>query len=227
MSLVQNESLLDVLDAVNAAAFNGEKLTPAERLEAANFIAGWQGKPGSYWDMFGMPEKDHYHALHLFTGETLTSGAGKSHVVGQEACRALSWLDVDEPQVTSAHQRALAGFERAHKEHLTRGNPLGMYCCGTCSVAFWRNLSAGKSEKREEIIHAGLVQLSKHHKEDGRYRRFPFFYTMLALLEMDTPEARAELLYLQPTCERALKHSGAKEPFQRRQKLLMERVLAV
>ena len=44
------------------------------------------------------------------------------------------------------------------------------------------------------------------YRTDGRgWRRFPFYYTLLALTEIDLPAARAELRWAAPAAERSLK----------------------
>jgi hypothetical protein len=101
-----------------------------------------------------------------------------------------------------------------------------MYCCGGCSVALWRHLAVGGLEDAERRLAAGMRALKSHRKGDGRWQRFPFYYTLLALSEIDLPAAVREMRYAAPSCERVLKRSAKGDRFDRRRRLLAERVLA-
>ena len=49
-----------------------------------------------------------------------------------------------------------------------------------------------------------LSALPKHRDGQGAWRRFPFFYTLLALSELDHPKVREELRYARGACEEKL-----------------------
>jgi len=218
--MIEPTSLTATLDTLNSAFFLGEAL------DAALYIASWQGKPHAYHNMFGMPPTDFAQPLRLFTGEIVTSGAAKRHIIGEEACRALWLLGVDDPTVKQAFNKAMTAFQTMFASHDIWLKQRGMYCCGTCSAALWRHLAVSNFDFATPALQAGLESL-KLHRKDGRYRRFPFYYTILALTEIDLPSARDELRYLAPTCERALGHIRIEEPWQSRRRLLLERALAL
>ncbi len=69
----------------------------------------------------------------------------------------------------------------------------GMYCCGICSVALWRHLTISDVPGAEHRVAAGLKIVRQRRKGDGRWRIFPYFYTLLALLEIDSSAAREEM----------------------------------
>ncbi len=50
-----------------------------------------------------------------------------------------------------------------------------------------------------------LPILPQHRDAKGAWRRFPFFFTLLALVEMNRPLALTELRYTLPECEKKLK----------------------
>jgi hypothetical protein len=103
----------------------------------------------------------------------------------------------------------------------------GMYCCGACSVALWRHIAAGGLPKESGRLARGLQSLRAHRTEDGRWRRFPDFYTLLALTEIDLPAARRELRYAVPRCERYLKRRPTADRYAQRRRRVAERVLAL
>jgi hypothetical protein len=88
-----------------------------------------------------------------------------------------------------------------------------------------RYLAAGglDSEKR---LNAHLAVLSQHRDGRGRWRRFPFYYMLLALSESDLPAAVEEMRYAVPACERFLQRSPKDDVFALRQGAVVERALA-
>ncbi len=50
----------------------------------------------------------------------------------------------------------------------------------------------------------GIGVLTSHEDGTGKWRRFPFYYTLLALSEIDSPNARRAVSYTLPECERRL-----------------------
>ena len=68
--------------------------------------------------------------------------------------------------------------------------------------------------------------LKEHRLGDGRWRRFPFYYTLLALAEMKGKVAAAELQYAAPVLERVMKRRARGEKYDSRRRLLAERILA-
>ena len=101
----------------------------------------------------------------------------------------------------TADEGLMRCLERAAQD--PRNSNPGLYCCGKCSVGLWRNLLAGGLDRREERLRCGASHLRSMRDGEHRWRRFPFWYTVLALSEMDNAEARKELKYAAPALERA------------------------
>jgi hypothetical protein len=224
MTLVKPRSLAQTLDAVNDALFSGKKLTLQEQTGAAKWIAGRQGLPRSYAGMFAPTDYDFNHWPRLYTGEELKSNASTAHILGEEACRALLLLDVKARPVSRALAAATASFSDRLSGSVPRQS--GLYCCGTCSVALWRHLAAGGLDDPEQRLAHGIQQLKKARDGKGRWRRFPFHYTLLALSELDSRAALAEMRYAAPSAERSLKRDRGRDKYARRRRSVMERVLA-
>jgi len=225
MGIVNRKSLGATLDALNEAWFRGSALSASERREAARWIASRQGLPGSYASMFAPTDEDMAESLRVFTGERIVSGGGARHILGEEACRALILLDVADPDVVGALARASSGM--ATRLIASRDRAQGMYCCARCSVALWRHLAVGglKEADPNRWLQVGVDTLRQHRRGDGRWRRFPFYYTVLALTDMDMRAAVEELRYAGPVCEKALKRKAAGDVLAQRRRLLAERVL--
>ena len=202
--LINRTSLSQTVDAINAAHFDGRTLTAVERGQAARWIAARQGLPGAYGGTFAGFPAERSRGIVLFTGERIMSASAR-HILGEEASRALRQLRVRDANVTRALEGADSGLmrclERAAEDPRNR-NP-GLFCCGKCSVGLWRNLLAGGLDRREERLRRGAAHLQSMRDGEHQWRVFPFWYTTLALSEMDNAEARAELRYAAPALERA------------------------
>ena len=104
------------------------------------------------------------------------------------------------------------------------GNP-GLFCCGKCSVGLWRNLLAGGLDRQEERLRHGARHLRSMRDGAHQWRRFPFWYTVLALSEMDSAEARAELKYAAPALEQAASRAVPSSVYARRRHEVASRAL--
>ena len=74
-----------------------------------------------------------------------------------------------------------------------RHNCSARYCCGKCTVGLWRSILAGGLDRQDLRLRLGLSKLRSMRDGQGGWRAFPFWYTVLALTEMDRAEARGEL----------------------------------
>ena len=226
----KSSSLADVVDDVNESLFLGRPLALAERRRIAKWIADRQGQPGSYWGMPAPTEKDFAKGARLFTGETLRSRAGTAHILGHEACRALLLLEVRDRTVQAALDRATQGMVGCLRRcEAGVGRPWrGEYCCAQCTCGLWRHFTAGGLRELNpgKWMEKGLKTLRAHRLGNGQWQRYPFFYTLLALSDMESREAAAECRYAAPDCERVLSRlSGSRDLFGRRRRALVERIL--
>ena len=230
MKLVNENSLAATLDAVNEARLFGRLVPRDDRRRAAKWIARRQGRPGAYRGvMFAPTDAERQQGIALFTGEKVVSGGGAAHILGQEACRALILLDVPMPVVNDALERATEGIaavlNKAAAGVRWQRAP-GEFCCARCTCALWRHLAVGGLEQIDPAkwLDAGMGSLKAHRSDNGRWRRFPFYYTLLALSELAHPKARAELRYARPACKRVLDRQKPSAIGERRRALL-EKVL--
>jgi hypothetical protein len=224
--LIRPDSLSQTVDAVHAAAFERAALASTERRAAARWIAARQGLPGAYAETFaGFPD-ERSNGIVLFTGERIMSASAR-HILGEEASRALRRLDVRDKAVAEALGRAEDGLmgclERAARDP-RHTNP-GLYCCGKCSVGLWRNLLAGGLDRQDERLRRGAGHLRSVRDGEGQWRKFPFWYTVLALSEMDSPEAARELKYAAGPLEAAAKRAPGGAVSSQRRHELAKRVL--
>jgi hypothetical protein len=224
--LIDSASLSETVDAINAAHFDGRTLAAAERGEAARWIAGRQGLEGAYADTFAGFPSERSKGIVLFTGERITSASAR-HILGEEASRALRQLRVRDSQVNRALEHAHEGLMRclARAAEDPRNTNPGLFCCGKCSVGLWRNLLAGGLDRHEERLTRGASHLRSMRDDEHQWRRFPFWYTVLALSDMDSAEARKELKHAAPALERAAKAAVPSARYARRRQELAVRTL--
>ena len=191
---LDRHSLGATLDSISESLFLAKNVPASQRTAAARWIAGRQGLPGSYAGMFAPTAKDAL-GFRLFTGETVRSRVGIAHLLGEEGCRILSVLQVKDPPVQAALGRAIQGMATRLEDAERRGCDTGIYCCGTCSVGYWRNLALNLFPRAGERLREGLKGLRRLRRGDGTWRRFPFYYTCLTLTEIEGDLAKAEMQY--------------------------------
>ena len=225
MNIINPNSLAMTLDAVNEAFFYGRHLSNLQREQAAKWIADRQGRPNSYANMFAPTENDLKEGVRVFTGEKLRSGASIRHILGEEACRVLILLEVSSVDVHNALDRASLGMMSALNRSEAKGDTSGMYCCGTCTCSLWRHLVVGGLEDAESRLAAGMKTLKLHRDGTGRWKRFPFYYTLLALSEIELPSAVEEMRYASRACERCLRQFPKDDKITQRRRFLIERIL--
>jgi hypothetical protein len=236
VSLIRPDSLGDTLEAVNVALFDAAALPMPVRMETAEWIADRQGLPGSYAGMFAPTGYDYAFGTQTFTGEPVRSGAATGHVLSEEACRALYRLAGDaassknHPVVGQALDRARQSIFHRIEQSEAKGQWSGVYCCGTCSVALWRHLLASGAAEDQRRLENGLAELHRYRDGEGRWKRFPFYYTLLALTEIDLHAAAVEAQYAGAVIERLLRRLSKAErdgdnKFDWRRKVVLERIL--
>lgn len=223
--LIHAESLSETVDAVNEAFADGVKLAASARREVALWIASRQGLPGAYAHTFAAFDAERKRGIQLFTGERATSASAR-HILGEESCRVLHLLGVRDRVVQRALDAATAGLMQALERAACdprHTNP-GVFCCGKCTVGLWRHLIAGGLDRQEERLVKGVRALGSKRDGRGGWRTFPFWYTVLALSEIDVPAAATELRHVSDKLERAAARSAGTRTGMRR-KTLAQRAL--
>ena len=87
-------------------------------------------------------------------------------------------------------------------------------------------MTAGGLSRKDERLSGGLTHLRGYRDGKGRWRRFPYYYTLLALSEIPGKEADAEIRYAAPGLERMLKRKEGGDRFETRRRALAGKLLA-
>jgi hypothetical protein len=218
MMILDTNSLMNTVDNVNDCFMNDISIPQEEGLEAARWIVTRKGEKGAYRGMFAPTQRDFEHGIRVFTGERLTSASAR-HIMGQEAARAAWLLGSQDPVICTAYDQATKWMNQASDFQQT-----GTFCCGKCSLAFWRHYKVGNFKNQEALLSKGLSIMKTYRSGDGKWHRFPFFYAIYTLQELGVEEARAELKYAQPVMEKYL-HRTPKDIYAQRKYSIIEKVL--
>lgn len=223
--IIDEQSVSATLEVVNAALFEGRGLAARERLRVARWLAARQGLAGAYANTFAGFEHERKRGILTFTGERIASASAR-HILGEETCRTLRLLAVDDPAVVSALEKADRGLlaQLARWRDTRQGSP-GLYCCSKCSVGLWRNLLSGGLDRQRERLRLGVAELRGRRDGAGRWRGFPFWYAVLALWEIDERDAKAELTYAARVLERAAERPSSTPVYGARRRELARRAL--
>ena len=225
MGILETNSLAITIDNLTDAFFYERRIPSAEKLEIARWIAGRQGEKGSYSGLPAPTDFDFNSPVILYTGEKVTSRVGRAHIIGEEAMRALYLLGVKDPSVKAAMKGASDVFSKRI------GFPKpgeGYYCCGLCTPWYWRHLSAGGYSENgwnEKEIARGMKFLKGHRDGNGKWRRFPFYCTLFALLDIDDKGAVGEIKYAAPSIERYIRRGRRVDKISSRRYDILEKVL--
>ncbi len=223
--LMKDFSLIDFTAIADDIIFFRRTL-PASLKKQLPYLLNLQGKPGAYAGMFAMPSCDSEKEFRTLTGELIKSRAARMHIAGEDVCRIIRKLFISDSAAKSACEKAEQGMiERIYESDEKAHTKTGVYCCGSCSVSLWRNLLAGAYDHQEERLRHGLKELKSCRDGKGSWRRFPFYYTALALSEMDCPEAEEEKDYIKMRLESLVKRLSKASSFDPIRLALAERIL--
>lgn len=228
MRFVNQGSLYQTIDRVNEALFSGKVIPAAESNAVCTFIASRFGLPGGYCGLFAPAKGDSNGNVAFFTGEPIKSGASISHILGEESMRVLKLLSPKGAEAKAALRQSVQLLKTMMRKSEEMGYNPGTFCCGNCTSAYWRNLLVNKPKDLSRRLDLGLKNLKGERMGNGKWKRYPFFHTVLVLTEMHSEEARTELRYAAPALERAVGRQQKVAPkFRARREALLERVLEI
>jgi hypothetical protein len=133
------------------------------------------------------------------TGEKLPPAASNRHILGQEALRCLALWDYLDNDSARNGVRALNFIldidQKRTGESMIPARISGKFCCTKCTLALLRTVSVIKSENWENTLESGIQNITSTRDGKGRWRRFPYYYTLLTLTDCATPSAYDEMKY--------------------------------
>jgi len=150
----------------------------------------------------------------VYTGEKLQTHLAAKNILAVESARALVLSGSDSEDVRSSIALVETWAEnQCFSEFCATGE------CRHSSIGFIRYLNA--LEKTERLEHM-VTKLSKFRDGKGGWKGFPYFFTLLALTEIDSPLVDDELEYALEFTEKRFKRNRSEEPFtSRRNEILL------
>ena len=181
-----------------------ERPSKREMADAVAWLLSRQVTAGRRQGMFQPLPADLLNSAQLPTGERLKTKLAAWNVFSHEAVRALQMLAPSQEPVRAATTRAFQIFSRQcyAQQHCAIGE------CAHSAISYMRLLAASDGSSHMTWVDEQLKLLRAHRLSTGRWRRFPFYFTLLALLEVRSPAANAELKHARPACERAVRRAS-------------------
>ncbi len=218
--LIDETSLSETIDAISVWLAEGEPLPAAEREDVVGWLLGRQILAGRGGGMFAPFPGEYEVGVRLFTGERLRTRVATRNVLTVESARILFALAGRRAAVRNALAQTSVAMRHAcfAALHCVIGE------CAHSSIAYMRDAASDRRGDHRKWIEDHLHVIREHRDGKGRWKRFPFYYTLLALLEVGTPSANGELEYACPACRRVVNRASSGDYVTRRRRIL-ERVL--
>ncbi|MCK5848266.1 MAG: hypothetical protein KAH01_03610 [Caldisericia bacterium] len=220
-----SNSLSEVVDEINHSVFFREPIDEKRKSNLANWISSRIHKSGGYNGLFAPTEKDLNGPIKTFTGELVTSVAGKAHLLGEEALNALVSLNIHTKDIDKSIEDATNIIDAMIKENETEDKYCGFFCCGKCTVSYWRNLINNRLSNSKERLTQGLIDLEENRDQKGRWKRFPFYYTSYVLDETPIDSIKRQLRYIEPVLQRISKRKFSNDKYGIRRKYIVKTLL--
>ncbi len=219
--MIIETNLAETLDLINEALFYNYPMSKTQMIEAVTWICQQQNKSGKSAGMFIVTAADYRSETRLFTGEKLKTKLARRNILTQEAARvlALSNISSDEVKATLVYANRWMLQSCYAAEYCAMGE------CRHSAIGFMRYLTVSKLEDSEQRLENHIQVLKKRRDGKGRWNGFPFYYTLLALSEINLPSAIRELQYSIPACKRSLKRTTGTDKFSRRRQAIIQKVL--
>ncbi|MGD9676317.1 MAG: hypothetical protein AB7V19_06500 [Candidatus Bipolaricaulia bacterium] len=212
--------LAQVLGRADAVARRGS-VAVAERAAVVTSLLDRQVSAGRKAGLFELSPRDWEEGPRLWTGELIRTKLAAEHVFSQEAGRLLHRLAGADPTVRQSVSRTaarLAGTCYA-VQHCTIGE------CATSFIGYVRFLTSVCGDEARGDVAWRLQTLLQHRSPNGRWKHFPFYYTVLVLSELPPPAGEGELAHASEACARALRRPSIGEPYATRRTRLLRHVL--
>jgi hypothetical protein len=211
--------LIDAVSDADGAISFGELDVDGDAL--VGWLLGLQVRAGRSAGLF-QPTAADYRERRLVTGERLKTKLATVHIMSQEAARVLHILDGGNPTVAAAVRLASARLSGTcyALQRCTIGE------CAASFIGYVRFLKAVLGDSATPDITWRLKTLAEHRDGNGRWRRFPPYYTTLVLSEIGLPTAHDELAYAKTLWSPGARMAPVEEPYAERRSRLLAAVQA-
>ena len=184
----KDESLGQLVERLNQLEWEQSFLMTAERQKIVEYLLHFYTGHQKYLG-FELAQADFRHGARLFTGERLRTQLGLNYVLSLEICRQFRMMD----GFTVETGEILEAVEKRLQKLCFVNNDCTLGECAYCGLAFWRYLLVSGRPDRDARVRRYLDVLRTHRDGNGRWKQFPFYFTLLVLFETKNPQADEEL----------------------------------
>jgi hypothetical protein len=218
--LAHPTNLVATLNGLAGAFFIQQPVPPVLCEETATLIVSRQQKTGTNAGFFIPFTAEAGAEVMLFSGEKLHTDFARNHAMMIEAARLLKLLAVENHGSPHAVQLAYHRMQEAcYSSFCTRGE------CKALTMAFLRFLLVEGGEGTTALLEEFLTRLSSHRDGKGKWKGFPFYFTLLVLTEIPDPFSTSELLNSASACEKLRSLNLDPDPVSKRRLEILTRAL--
>jgi hypothetical protein len=221
MLIVHPTSLAATLDFATEAFFFNKSIPAAHCEELAMMLINRQNHSGTNSGFFIPFAAERETQSRLFSGEQLYTDFARSHIQLIESTRLLKLLSLNKSVVDHSIQIA---DQRMGTMCYSKFCPKGE--CKSLTIAYMRYLTTCDLKDSGSLLKSFLSKLVGYRDGKGKWNGFPFYYTLLMLLEVADPLATQELQYAAPICEKQRAQNWPRDPFSNRRQAIVTKALA-
>ena len=192
-------SLAKTIDSLNECLFYNKSLPKKELNYLFNIVNDRQMHTGTNIGQISLTPNDYVEGSRLFTGERLHTKLAVKNILTQETFRVISISDENNTNTNGSLELANKWLtESCFAEFCSVGE-----CCHS-TIGYMRYLNTIKPKNTKKTLITFIELLKQYRNKMKRWEGFPFYYTLLALSEIDLIEAKNELRFALPACERMI-----------------------
>lgn len=192
---IPSKSLYQVVMDTAGRLFAGEHYSVDEKAQVLGWILDHTNRVNGF--IFYPTPEDRQAGIRLFSGEKPRAKFLINNMVELETLRLLALLAPDEPRVRQIFQHA---NQRLLPLCFANGCTVGE--CAHATLACIRYLAASQVDNWRDKTTQTLAVLKNKRLEDGRWHGFPYYFTLLWLVELPADLAREELNHTRACAER-------------------------
>jgi hypothetical protein len=216
MDMVLSHSLYQKVMESTRTLFTGGQMRDGEKADLASWILTHQNRRNGF--LFHPGPEDEQAGLLLVSGEKPRTHLLANNALELETLRLLVLLQAGEPGIGLVFEAADRRLSKlCFASVCTTGE------CAGASIAYLRYRTARGGA--EALIRRGLESLRRERDGAGRWHKFPFYYTLLWLLDLPAGLAADELEYAAPACRRLAARLDPADPFTGFRRSILGRVL--
>ncbi|MFW9924668.1 MAG: hypothetical protein ACFFDW_15405 [Candidatus Thorarchaeota archaeon] len=206
------------LDELNEKLFYNKEIPEEEWNKLAEIIVTKLQRKGREKGCLALSAEEYFNGAQLFTGEKMNTKLAIKNILTLNALSILKSkqaLSEDTIEAISIIEEWIVNS--CFSKFCTVGE------CKHSTLGYLYYLANLTSEEKYDEFLAIL----KHHRDGtGRWKGFPYFYTLYILLLVNTSEALEELQYSASVIEKNYKFISTDDKYSQRRKELLQRVMS-